>query len=223
MKTCLVTATNLEATPTLDYLREYYTEYKPFQFVKGEKEIDLLITGPGAFQTTYGLTKYLQHNKPDLCIQAGIAGSFTEAFAIGDVCNIVNESFADLGAETSQSGFVDVFQMGLIDPDTHPFRQGRLHNPEAPGMTFLPSASGITVNTVSGSNETITALRARYQPDVESMEGAAFFYTCLLEKVRFMEIRSISNPVEERNRAQWDIPRALENLNEILVSMLEAL
>ncbi len=221
MKICLVTATHLESGPVMDYLRKYYSEYKPYHFIKGEKEIDLLITGAGAVQTTYSLTRYLQHNQPDTCIQSGIAGTFSDVLQIGDVCNVVEEVFADIGAENGQNGFIDAFAMGLIDPSTPPFSNGRLLNPEAAQMTFLPAAKGITTNTVSGHIDTIDMLRERHAPEVETMEGAAFFFTCLQEKISFMEIRAISNLVEERNRENWNIPLALENLTSVLISMIE--
>ena len=53
------------------------------------------------------------------------------------------------------------------------------------------------------------------------MEGAAFFYACLLGGVRFHQIRSISNFVEERDRSKWDIPLALANLNKTLFEILK--
>lgn len=55
------------------------------------------------------------------------------------------------------------------------------------------------------------------------MEGAAFFYACLLAGVPFLQIRSISNRVEPRNRTAWDIPSAIQNLNQTLMEMLEGM
>jgi len=57
---------------------------------------------------------------------------------------------------------------------------------------------------------------------VESMEGAAFFYACLMAEVPFLEIRSISNFVEPRNRDAWDLPLAIGNLNQVLAEILGA-
>ena len=42
-------------------------------------------------------------------------------------------------------------------------------------------------------------------------------------QVPFLEIRSISNHVEPRNRAAWDIPLAIGQLNEVLIGMLKSL
>ena len=51
------------------------------------------------------------------------------------------------------------------------------------------------------------------------MEGTAFFYACLLEQIPFLEIRAISNRVEARNRANWDIPLVIAHLNEVLTEI----
>jgi futalosine hydrolase len=59
-----------------------------------------------------------------------------------------------------------------------------------------------------------------FDPDIESMEGAAIFYVCLLEKVPFLEIRGISNYVDIRDTDKWDIPTAIENLTNELFRFL---
>ena len=44
-----------------------------------------------------------------------------------------------------------------------------------------------------------------------------------MEQVKFLQIRSISNYVETRNRENWNIPLAIQNLNQVLTEMLQAL
>jgi len=48
------------------------------------------------------------------------------------------------------------------------------------------------------------------------MEGAAFFYVCLNEYVKFIQLRSVSNKVGEENTAKWETPKALESLKEAM-------
>ncbi|HMQ88955.1 MAG TPA: hypothetical protein PKB07_15270, partial [Flavilitoribacter sp.] len=70
----------------------------------------------------------------------------------------------------------------------------------------------------------IDRIRTRYpMADIETMEGAAFFYVCLMESVPFLAIRSISNYVEARNREAWDIPGAIRALNDVVKGLLEIL
>ncbi len=47
--------------------------------------------------------------------------------------------------------------------------------------------------------------RDTFNPVTESMEGAALHYVCLMEKIPFLQIRSISNYIGERNKKKWDM------------------
>jgi futalosine hydrolase len=55
------------------------------------------------------------------------------------------------------------------------------------------------------------------------MEGAAFFYVCLQEKVPFIQIRGISNYVGEQNKSKWDIDLAISSLNAVILEFLSEL
>ena len=52
------------------------------------------------------------------------------------------------------------------------------------------------------------------------MEGAALHYVSLMEKIPFIQIRSISNYIAERNKRNWNMKEAVENLNKELISIL---
>ena len=85
-----------------------------------------------------------------------------------------------------------------------------LANPAPPTLfASLPQATG----------NTVPALEARYrsvEAEIETMEGAAFFETCLRYGIPFAEIRAVSNRVGEEDRSRWDIPLALRNLQDAL-------
>jgi futalosine hydrolase len=72
------------------------------------------------------------------------------------------------------------------------------------------------VNTLHGSAEGIRRIRRTTKADIESMEGAAFLYACLAAGIPNTQIRAISNFVEERDKARWDVKLALMNLNSVL-------
>jgi futalosine hydrolase len=55
------------------------------------------------------------------------------------------------------------------------------------------------------------------------MEGAALHYTCLMEKVPFIQLRSISNYIAERNKTKWDMKKSISNLNKALINFVEAI
>jgi futalosine hydrolase len=52
------------------------------------------------------------------------------------------------------------------------------------------------------------------------MEGAAFMFSCKLHKNRHIQIRSVSNYIEDRDVAKWDIPLAVQNLNQFMFDLL---
>jgi futalosine hydrolase len=179
---------------------------------------EILIAGVGMTATTYALTKHLQTNTYDLVLQAGVGGSFDTSVPLGSLLYVTAERYGDLGAE-DHSNYIDIFDMGLLAKNAPPHSKGMLVNPLLPELVTidLPKATGLTVNSVSGSEHTI-ARRRQYGCTVESMEGAAFHYVCLMEGVAFAQVRSISNYVTPRDKSQWQMKDAIINLNNWLIS-----
>jgi futalosine hydrolase len=179
------------------------------------------ITGIGIAATVYHTLKLLQTDSYDAAINIGIAGSFTERLPVGSVCGVSKEYFGDCGIQTSQ-GFRTLFDEHLINSNAFPFVDGALHAPTLRQPVFdidIPKAVGVTVHTVSGEQQRIAGLQARFSPDIETMESAAFLYVCLQEKIPFIALRAVSNKVAPRDRSTWDIPLALNNLAEVLKAM----
>lgn len=192
-------------------------------------DITYMLTGIGTTSTSYRLTKMLNTAPApfDLAVNIGIAGSFTRDFPIGSVARVDKEFFGDLGFETF-TGFQTLFDYKILDADTHPYKGGALHSPELSAdaekaMSQYKRATGVTVQTVSGLPEKTVQLIKGFEPQIESMEGAAFFYVCILEKIPFIEIRSVSNEVGERDRSKWNIPLALDSLKEANKKLFESL
>lgn len=220
MKILFVSATPFEIGPLRQHLQENFWPHSDNHFQKEELEVQLLVTGVGMTLTAFNLGGLFAKQRFDLAVNVGIAGALNRSLNIGDVVNITAERFADLGVEEADGRFTDVHELGLVDANASPFAGGELLNSDA-GFDFLPKAKGLTVNKVHGYQPSIDALRSKYEADVESMEGAAFFLACLLAGQPFLQIRSISNFVEPRNRDAWDLPKAITNLNEVLIEMLK--
>ena len=92
----------------------------------------------------------------------------------------------------------------------------------------LNVAHGITVNKVHGNVNSINAMRKRLLQNntlcfTESMEGAAVAYVAAKQNIAAIQLRGISNMVEPRNRNNWNIQLALQNLNEVLFEFLTSL
>lgn len=220
MKLLLVSATQQEVEPTLAFLEAQAKVRASFRYSLGNLEIDVLITGVGIPATMYALMKYLHHNKTDHIVNAGIAGSFRPSTPLGKVYLVDRQRFGDLGIQEGDGTFKDLFDAKLEKKSQMPYTDGWLQLPKDIVPGFLDTASSITVNKVLGTKEDIQRMIDKYDPDLESMEGAAVAYVCLMESLPYLEIRAVSNIVEERNKEKWDIPLAIKSLNSSLQSML---
>ena len=196
---------------------------KKFHLVNPSFEVDFLITGVGMTASAYALTKKMSKKKYDLAMNIGLGGTFREEIKIGEVVNVVTDCIADLGAEDGEK-FLTLSQMGLLDEDKYPFWNGKLKSEEAGkyvSLSSLKNVKAITVNKVHGHEDSIQRTIRKFHPDVESMEGAAFYYVSMMERVPCIQLRAISNRVEPRNRESWNIELALQNLTQVVSQFME--
>jgi futalosine hydrolase len=206
----LAAATTFEIQPAIDALSDFGTGL----------EVHPLITGVGAMAAAWSIMRQIDRERPELIIQAGIAGCLTgrspgEVFAIGE------DQFFDQGV-WEEGRFKTLFDMKLADGDAFPFTDGRLMNPYGPllGLTGLPCVGALTVNEITTNPERIGWYQQNTTAVVESMEGAALHYVCLQAGVPFLQLRSVSNAVGVRDKSKWDIKLAITRLNEILIMLL---
>ncbi len=211
MHILLVAATGLEIAPAIQWLEEQV--HRP-----EDPDIELLVTGVGSINTTYWLTEAIHSKKPSLLLQAGIAGSFDPQFAPGSLVLVGSEIPGDLGVEENNV-FRDLFDMGLQDADAAPFHAGQLPNPGIGRWTStgLPVVTGVTVNEITTRPSRIAHLQEKYGAAIESMEGAAFHYVCLMQGIPFVQLRAISNMAGERDKSRWKMKEAIKVLNDTLI------
>ncbi len=197
------------------------TQMEIASFVTDNNAIDVLITGVGAPSCMYALTKRLQQKKYDIIIQAGIAGTFKNSFAPGETFIVKNDVFADLGIY-ERDAFFTLFEKGFVEKNEPPYKNGWLNNEMHQNFT-LTTANGITVNTVTDKFEQTELFIKKFDPDIETMEGAAFHFVCISEGVQFLQLRSISNFVGERIKTNWKMKESIQNLNQHLQRIVKEL
>ena len=222
MKLLLVAATEFEVLPLLGYLKKNFKNKDNRRFFSKQIDIHLLITGVGAVATSFALGTVLGQQQFDWALNLGIAGAFNPEFKLGQVFQVVSEQFGDVGVEEADGSFTDVFELELMDWNSPPFINGKLYAPDT-NNDFLPKATALTVNKVHGSTASIQKIQQKYKVDLESMEGAAFYYACLHHQLPCLEVRAVSNYVEPRNKDNWDIPLAIDQLNAVGIEIVEAL
>jgi len=199
-------------------------EIKPFIQLTRTGDInntDILISGIGLTASTYHLAKQVALKKYDLVIQAGVGGCFDLRIPLGAVVAVKQDAIADQSVIELQK-LRSLFDLNLVPQDQYPYKKGWLINPnkEVLKKTKLKIVKGISVNQISTSKQMIKFYRDVFAPVSESMEGAALHYVCLMENVPFVQIRSISNYIGERNKQKWNMMNSIVNLNEALIKII---
>lgn len=178
----------------------------------GNHQLWVSFTGVGPVASAFHIQKLIYELKPDLIIQAGIAGYYEKSgLEIGQTVIVVRERLADLGS-VIRGDFTDIFP-----------EDGALENPHRFPPLGYPEVSGFTVST--GCSPLADQFRRVYPEDrasVETMEGYALFYVCRQTGTPFLELRTVSNRVSPE-REGWDIPLAVRNLSEALAGVLKKL
>ena len=218
MRVIITAATVAEWMPSFLEMNHLYT---------GESQrlkVQFHQSGVGMLSSAVSITRMVMEDKPDLIIQAGIAGCFDTTALLGRLVIVKEEALADMGVE-EDGKWKDIFDLKLEKSSYHPFERRKLPNPwlEKYNLLKLPEVSAITINEISTHKERIQQLIKKYDPFIESMEGAALHYVCREANIPFVQMRSISNYIGERNKANWKIKEAIDNLNQGLLKYVDKL
>lgn len=217
MNILIVSATQFEVKPLLDFLEIENAIVGVNKAINAPlgNTITVLITGIGMVNTAYMMGKY-NKSSYDLVINAGVCGAFDKNLELGELVNVTEDILSELGAENGET-FLTYDQLNL--PGEHRFT---INKKESYFMiNLLKKVKGITVNTIHGNENSISKVIELYNPTIESMEGAAFFAACENNINNFLQIRAISNYVEKRDKANWQMPLAIQNLNDFLITFLK--
>lgn len=184
----------------------------------GDTDVKLLQTGIGPVNAAFAVTRFLMRNRVDAVINCGVGGAYPGSdLETGSAVCAVTETYGDLGAG-SPDGFLDMKALGfpLIGGDEPLFN-------ELP-LDLFPAARRVpfvTCATCTGTDDVAQMLVARTGGVVESMEGAAVVHVARLMGVMVGEVRGISNPVGNRNKARWRLREAAQAARETVVQWVE--
>lgn len=202
MQLLVCASTEFEIQPIIDFIKQ-----------ENIQTVDILITGVGITAATYMLTKAVFNKRPDFILQAGVAGCLDERLPLTKIVLIENENIGDMGVEENGS-FKTLFDLHLLDSNSSPWKNGKLsNNIQSLRSTGLTIVDGVTVNEISTNRQRIDYYKTQLGASVESMEGAALHYVALQENIPFLQMRSLSNFVGERDKSKWGMGTAIANLN----------
>lgn len=192
----------------------------------------MAVTGMGKINAAAATALLCERHGPELIINTGCAGAFPESgLTLGDLALATVEVTADEGVDT-KGGWLSYRDIGIAAVE----RQGMRYYNEFPlspvaalralrlaeelGVTLV-SGKFLTLSTCSGSAERGRRLYERSgAPLCENMEGAAVAQVALRYGVACLEIRGVSNLVEDRDLARWNIPLAVERAEMFLLRFI---
>ena len=185
----------------------------------------LLHTGIGSVNAAHALTCQLEGQLPDLVIQFGIGGAYVPTgLPIQSVVLATEEIYGDVGVVTP-NGWKPADEIGipLVHGDPPHFNRFPLDSrlvATAAEICGAQCGPFVTVSQCSGVQAVGDALHARFNALCESMEGAAAAHICTLYNVPFLEVRGISNLVEDRDPTRWDIPGAADAAQSAVIKII---
>jgi futalosine hydrolase len=222
MQILLISATEGEKAPLLQRLGQAVSKNK---YYHNSLVIDTLVTGVGMTATGFALGKQFASKEYDLAINVGVAGAFDRSLKLGQVVEVAIDCFPEMGAENGKQ-FLSLTELQLQKANAFPFEEDKVLA-KLPEEIFVnqrwKKVHGITVNTVHGDEDSIDKISTAFKAEVETMEGAAFFYACRMMDVPCIQLRAISNYVERRNKAAWKLGLAINQLAEETLYLLNEL
>jgi futalosine hydrolase len=204
------------------------------------KEIMLLVTGPGLVNTAHALTAAVERRRPGLIIQTGCAGAFpATGLRPGDIGVATGEIDVQLGIEIlagARAPLTGALPFPTLKTDAGQYYNRYPVDNHWTGIAYRHLAGAfkssgihvgkgpfITVSTVTATDERAKQLHDAYQACMEQMEGSASAHIAAGYGIPFVEIRSASNMVGQRDKKAWDLPRAFKHASLAVYDFLQAM
>ncbi len=191
------------------------------------------ISGIGKTNAAHAATLLIRDYAPSLMILFGIGGAYpSTGLAVGDIAVATREVYGDEGVETP-NGFhgTDFLGIPLLKRRSTTYfnefpldsRLAKKAASNARSISAVKSGVFVTVSTCSGVRKRARNLQKKFNAICESMEGAATAHLCAIYGVPLIELRGISNVVEDRDAGRWDIQHASDNCQQAVMNILRSL
>ncbi len=204
-------------------------EMSPLRNALGYPPCQTLVCGVGPVESCLQVTRYLEKEKNGIStvINFGVAGVFVNRNnmkqpALLDICIAETEVLGDMGicyplriddlSDQIYSSNYFFLEKRLI---TSAKRVLQNHGVKSFSGNF------VTVNCVSGTERRGEVLRRKYDGLCENMEGAAIARVCEEFSLPFLQVRCISNYVEDRDTKRWKMQQACEKSGHVAALIIE--
>jgi futalosine hydrolase len=199
-------------------------------------DVCLAHSGIGKAAAAAAAVALLTSCKPQALWLFGCGGAYPgSGLAVGDLALADAEIFGDEGVASAR-GFKDLAEMGLamrldtgrffntwpIDRALHDWARPALAAHTGETGTSLGIGPFVTVSTCTGTFERAEEMARRTGGLCENMEGAAVALACQQLAVPLLEVRGISNLVEDHDPGRWDLPRGMAAAQHAIQALLRA-
>lgn len=197
-------------------------EMRPFKRAGADAGHELLVTGMGLVETAFSLTRRLGRSTDGLegVINFGVAGAYLHPDGSGaemlDICMAEDEILGDFGICLPRR--IERFtapELGV--KDSFPLDKKLLReSSEVLSRKGIKNRKGVfvSVNSVSGSRQRGDMFVREFGGLCENMEGAAVVRVCSEFALPCLELRCVSNLVEDRNTGNWQLKEACRRSGE---------
>lgn len=233
----LICSVDLELKPVLHHLEAVsYTDIRMLRIwngVIGTQTVMAVAGGIGKTNGAYALTTLIAAHSVSAVIGFGVSGAYARSsLEVGDVAVAESETYGDEGVDTPK-GWISTSEIGI---PLARFGETELYNefPADPQLTDhavgamqlsgrrVATGPFVTVSCCSGSKTRGDALASRFGAICESMEGAAYAHVAALHNLPFLQLRGISNLVEDRDLSAWKLEEAATNAASAVVTVVRA-
>lgn len=204
------------------------------------KDIVYAVSGIGKANASHAVTILIETFSPELVILFGVGGAYPSAgLTVGDIAIAQKEVYGDEGVRV-KDGFHSTESVGipLLKKDHKKYFNEfpldkrlmqrclsilKLASRPLPLTPAVKYGAFITVSTCTGIKKKALELEKRYSAICENMEGAAVAHICAVYGTPMIEIRGISNIVEDRDKSKWDLKLASDNCQKMILELLNYL
>jgi futalosine hydrolase len=200
------------------------------------RKITLAHSGIGKAAAAATAVSLLSSCRPEALLLFGCGGAYLGAeLTLGDLALASGEIFGDEGVATPE-GFRDLAETRLpmrrtpeqfynnwpVDNELHDWAQPLLQAHATDNKIKLRSGPFVTVSTCTGSTVVATEIKQRTKGLCENMEGAAVSLACQQLSIPLLEVRGISNLVEDRDTSRWDLPAGMAAAQRAILELLKS-
>lgn len=180
----------------------------------GSVPVLVLPVGMGKTNAAQGLTALLERHAVRGVIGFGVGGAYPgSGLHVGDLALATREIYGDEGVHTRE-GWISTREIGiplLQRGEACAFNEFPLQPERVEGARSVLAGRGwkvaagpfVTVSCCSGTGQRGAELAERFGAICESMEGAAYAHVAAHYEVPLLEVRGISNLVEDRDLTRW--------------------